>query len=294
MRAVKFIKTIKNIFARENGLLKINDVLANQKAINVDLIKSKKTIHLRDVPQWQYLITVKPRVFQYGKQKTGDVGRQEKLLQHLKELVVSVKHEDWQCDIQDVEGLSNSKSDLWKFSSLDELVKTNSKEMICEITEEKLQWNLEHPEIRILNRAHSLDHFIRHQWDGRLFLENAGGSHHFAAARFIASKLNKPVPLKANLIDFKFDKNKLEELRDYSIYLINSDVDFFYDFSISMESYKCTFITANLPEYLLEDTRLIILDNKETKSKAVIDLLETHKYLNLSSYWAQISNRITN
>lgn len=59
--------------------------------------------------------------------------------------------EDWQCDIQDVVGLSCSRTPLQDFQSLDRMIETRPK-MIEPITREKLSENLAWGEIRILNR----------------------------------------------------------------------------------------------------------------------------------------------
>jgi len=95
--------------------------------------------------------------------------------------------ENWVCDIQDVVGFAASKSKLKDFSSLDHMVETKSREMIDPITDEKLQENLGHHGIRILHNKESSDFFARCAWDGRVFLVNSDGSHHFAAARYIAA-----------------------------------------------------------------------------------------------------------
>uniref|UniRef100_UPI003F799567 DUF6685 family protein n=1 Tax=Chromobacterium amazonense TaxID=1382803 RepID=UPI003F799567 len=96
-------------------------------------------------------------------------------------------------DINEIDGLSASKSDLTKFQTLDQLVEANSFEMIDEITDAKLAKNLAHREIRILHG--DSDYFARYLWDERTFLMNSGGSHHFAAARYLAKRLSQRVPL---------------------------------------------------------------------------------------------------
>ncbi|WP_132670651.1 DUF6685 family protein [Pseudomonas aeruginosa] len=60
--------------------------------------------------------------------------------------------EQWRCEIQDVEGLSASKSELRDFASLDDMVATNSRPMIEPMSLEKLDQNLAWSEIRILHR----------------------------------------------------------------------------------------------------------------------------------------------
>lgn len=105
--------------------------------------------------------------------------------------------EDFECDMQDVDGLGASKSDLSACASLDEFAERNAQHLIVEVSEESLRKTLAHKEIRIIHG--SGDFFLKHSWDERLFLCNAGGSHHFAAARFIAARLGKRVRLRGRL-----------------------------------------------------------------------------------------------
>lgn len=67
---------------------------------------------------------------------------------------------DWGCDITDVHGFSASKSELRDFASTDGMVEMNSRDMIDEITHEKLVKNLAHGEIRLIQSPGS-DYFVR-------------------------------------------------------------------------------------------------------------------------------------
>jgi len=125
---------------------------------------------------------------------------------------------DWTCEIQSVEGLAASKSELTHFGSLDAMVLANSREMINEISNDHLAKSLAHDEIRILHCERTSDHFARHSWDGRVFLVNSGGSHHFAAARYLASRLGHRVTLRGTLRTYGVDAQAvgalLPRLRD--------------------------------------------------------------------------------
>lgn len=59
--------------------------------------------------------------------------------------------DSWVCDITDVHGFAASKSNLRNFASTDQMVETNSRDMINAITHEKLAQNLAHREIRIIH-----------------------------------------------------------------------------------------------------------------------------------------------
>ena len=101
--------------------------------------------------------------------------------------------EGWQCDIQNMTGLGASKSDL-TLASLDAMAERASKELIYPITEgssaRTLRTMIYGFCIRIPRTIFSpvTSGMVGH-W-------NSGGSHHFAAARYIAARLKIPVPLR--------------------------------------------------------------------------------------------------
>lgn len=127
----------------------------------------------------------------------------------------------WNCDIQDVHGLGASKSELSAFASLDELVEKNSRPMIQAVDQQGLKKNLAHKEIRILHDVPSGDYFARHVWDGRIFLLNSGGSHHFSAARYIAKRIGQKVPLSGRLHEYLLNAPVvLDLIEKFDIYAI--------------------------------------------------------------------------
>ncbi len=109
-------------------------------------------------------------------------------------------------DIRDIEGLSSSKSKLEKYPTLDDFAVRGTTEFLDDISEENLNKMLDYSEMRIINNPNTSDHFIQHQWDGRIFLVNSGGSHHFAAARYIAKKLKKEVAITGRLERYTFNQ----------------------------------------------------------------------------------------
>ncbi|MGP8437915.1 DUF6685 family protein [Paraburkholderia fungorum] len=101
-------------------------------------------------------------------------------------------------DITDVDGISNSKSAGRSFNSVDEFGLDFSTYKKCPVDETGLIRMLDHYEVRIA-RPRTTDRLGMRLWDGRLFLYNAGGSHHFAGAAYIAGQLRRRVPLRAGL-----------------------------------------------------------------------------------------------
>lgn len=113
-------------------------------------------------------------------------------------LVLSTSLEDFQCDITDVEGISASKSSSLHFDNVDAFGRYFNEHKRAPVTPEGLAMMLRHGEIRIIHSS-GVDAFSVTMWDGRLFLDNHGGSHHFAGAAYIAKAIGQPVPLSAQL-----------------------------------------------------------------------------------------------
>jgi hypothetical protein len=185
------------------------------------------------------------------------------------------KIDDWACEIQDVKGLGASKSDLREFDSLDAMVQRNSPEMIDEITPAKLQANLAHGEIRIIHQANTSDCFIRHDWDGRVFLSNSGGSHHFAAARLIARLLGQQVPLRGRLYQRGVNAAPVAALtRDYKMFIVTNDTQVIHAFSKAMEGYRAPWFSHKLPEQL-GNVHAVLLPRQDKRAMRVAQLLQS-------------------
>lgn len=106
--------------------------------------------------------------------------------------------DDFECDISDVEGISASKSASISFKDIQEFGRYFNEYKRATLDEHGLAVMLRHQEIRIIHRP-GFDSFHLSMWDGRLFLGNHGGSHHFAGASYIAQHIGRPVPLRGRL-----------------------------------------------------------------------------------------------
>lgn len=115
-------------------------------------------------------------------------------------------------DISQVAGLTGSKSDLSRYRTLDAFATDRCADKIAAPSPDTLLANLSHNEIRILEEG-SADFFMRFAWDERLWLCNAGGSHHFAAARHIAKRIGCKVPLSGRVITQSINPVAVEGLR---------------------------------------------------------------------------------
>lgn len=192
--------------------------------------------------------------------------------------------ENWQCDIQQVAGLSASKSDLSAFTSLDAMAEARAKHLVTPLTEEALRNNLQHGEIRILQPASS-DYFEQHQWDGRTFLANAGGSHHFAAARYLAGRLNVEVPLTGRLVRHSINPAALALLRrDFDIFLISDEPCAYCAFHDAMHRFLATYFWMPVPQGFCDQARAVLLPVSQIRSVRVSNLLRKAGAFDLGAY----------
>lgn len=200
--------------------------------------------------------------------------------------------DNWECDIQDVTGLGASKSNLNNFHSLDDMVETNSREMITPLTECKLHQNLGHKEIRIMHQHPSSDFFARYLWDGRVFLINSGGSHHFAAARYIAARIGVSVPLRGKLRTYFIDPQAVTTLRrDFDIYAMHNDNDVaINNFRDAMRSFNVTYLWRYLPRPY-GYARAIFLPKIEPRAVIVSTVLRDAGLLDLGEYLSTLCEK---
>jgi len=201
--------------------------------------------------------------------------------------------EGWECDIQDITGLAVSKSELKDFDSLDRMVEINSRDMIEPVTAEKLDENLAHREIRILHNNGSFDFFARYRWHDRLFLMNSGGSHHFAAARYIAARIEHPVPLRGTLRTYAINEMAVASLqRDYDMFVIADTPQASLAFQDTMQRFQASYLWKDLPRPY-RDCRAILLPRTNARSMRVSAVLHDAGFFDLGRYLNKLVERQT-
>lgn len=201
--------------------------------------------------------------------------------------------EGWECDIQDVTGLSASKSELKDFDSLDRMVETNSRDMIEPITADKLRENLAWREIRILHCADTSDFFARYLWDGRVFLINSGGSHHFAAARYIAARIGSPVPLHGKLRTYVINEMAVASLqRDFEMFVMADTPEATDAFHNAMRNFRASYLWTHLPRPY-RDCRAILLPRTDARSMKVATVLHEAGFFDLGLHLRGLAARQT-
>ncbi len=111
----------------------------------------------------------------------------------LRDLVHVEHHGRARFEIQAVEGLASSKSDLRAFACLDDMADQQCQELMRSHGDDHshLTRLMAHQESRVFHGG--TDELVRYGWDGRIMLSNSGGSHHFVAARRLAGRMDQQV-----------------------------------------------------------------------------------------------------
>ena len=134
----------------------------------------------------------------YGLVLDGGTLRNRTLLCPAGKLAFTRQISRFEFALTDVDGIAASKSSDRHFESVRDFgfdYVTYKKESV---DADGLTRMLGHREIRIMRPDTSERAGVR-AWDGRLFLYNAGGSHHFAGASYISAVTRHTVPLRADL-----------------------------------------------------------------------------------------------
>lgn len=197
----------------------------------------------------------------------------------------------WRCDIQQVDGFAASKSELQKFATMDQMVEKNSKELIDDITLEALRKNLSWDEIRIISRVDH-DWFASWAWDRRVFLMNSGGSHHFAAAKYIAARLKHPVELCGTYKVYGIQEEPVERLRrDFGMFVLSSESEAWLGFNEAMARFRATYYWKTLPRPHNSRGYAVFLPLKEKRSALVASILAERGFQDLGAYLSDLAAR---
>jgi len=140
---------------------------------------------------------------------------------------------NFECDASDIEGISESKSadmphesvDVFGAYYIDEqnrLVRKGKPPF--RLDNESLKQLCSHDEIRLLHGRGS-DTFSVRAWDGRLFIDNSGGSHHLAGAVHVAKRIGARIPLASKLYLYQLNYLTVQWLLDgFNLVLLPKDL----------------------------------------------------------------------
>jgi hypothetical protein len=152
---------------------------------------------------------------------------------------------------------------------------------------------LGHREIRIIHHPDTSDGFARFLWDSdRVFLMNSGGSHHFAAARYVAGRLSEPVALSGVMMTYTLNEAFIRELlRDFEILLLPDRI-IYPAFRNLMRKFQASFAVRPLPRPRRHDgVDMIFLPRANARSVKVAAALRNSGISDCSGYFEGVLRR---
>jgi hypothetical protein len=278
----------------------IERFLARRPDFRVPAVRSSNSIDFDSVPKWHTFGETGGGTSPIGARQTILMGWRREGTRYsdfrvaapaLDKLVKKVVVDDWKCDLQDLHGFANSKSDLRIFMSTDDMVVANSQEMIEEVSIAGLQENLAHDQIRVTGARPGSDWFQVHQWDGRMYLVNDGGSHHLAAAKYIAARIHAPVELSAPLHYHAIDADAVAALRaEYDVYVVSHESEVSNLFFSAMERDGATWFWRDMPAPYWGE-RAIFLPRAELLSLKVSQAFQAAGFEELGAHLGEMASR---
>ncbi|WP_426810499.1 DUF6685 family protein [Pseudomonas sp. WOUb67] len=194
---------------------------------------------------------------------------------------------EFTCDIRDVTGLSASKSELYRFFSLQQMAEQACQAFTRDLSQEGLAQNLRWPEIGIVHGGN--DFMVRYDWDDGLYLANSGGSHHFVAARHIATQLQQPVALQGRLVRNGLDAEAASQLNEaYAVYAVNKDV-FFTEALDALRDFKATHYWGDLPQPY-DKGMALFLPREEARSRKVAQIFASEGFTNVGEMLIELAS----
>lgn len=185
----------------------------------------------------------------------------------------------WKCDIREIAGLQCSKSDLNSYSTLDDMAEQADPDLISEISEQMLNKHLAHEGINILHHKDTPDLFVQYQWDNRIFCMNSDGSHHLAAARYTAKKINKPFFITGRMKKYSFNRNNITPwLEKNSIFVVNGSLLDFGNFREILHKFSAPFYCAEIPQPHNNMMMVVLPKNVKRFNKAANIMKKTGFY----------------
>lgn len=214
-------------------------------------------------------------------------------VEHLiREVVIS----DYSCDITDIQGISASKSGEYDIRDIDEFPILRCPDWAEPVTEEHLEKNMRHGELR-LDRMR----FAEYPWtERRFYWLNDGGSHHFGAARYQASRLNIAVPLTGKLHRYSVNLQMIAALRSKWHLFVIPEKEVFGSFFDAMNTFECPFGNSELPRNIHDVNKtgvalsLIWLARDNAKANAVAGMLSDWQFSNFGNQLDTLARSVGN
>lgn len=196
----------------------------------------------------------------------------EELAEVFNPIFVETIHLETPCllDLSEIGGFLNSKSDLSQYRTIDDFVQNACPDYINDVSMENLDRMLLWPEIRLVNSPETTtDSFAIFGWCPKIFVQNAGGSHHMAAAHYLAKKLSQCVPIQGKVSINLISNTALQNFDSkYAAFAVPHDalIDMGNDLSESGLEYQLVFFREREVDFIFfkkndQNARVISLFN---------------------------------
>lgn len=192
-------------------------------------------------------------------------------------------------DIRDIQGLGAGKGIEDGYDSLDAFATQACANLITPVAAATLQKNLDWSEVRITDPGGG-DFFVAFTWDGRIFLANSGGSHHFSAARYLALQLGTPVPLTAALYIHGIHLPALKELgREYALFAVPHEPRIYNAFHVAMQTYRFPYGIASITPSIATH-KAVFLPKADPRTAHLAALFREAGLMDLSALLFRLAN----
>jgi hypothetical protein len=187
-------------------------------------------------------------------------------------LFKQVSIDPFEFDITEVDGIASSKSMARCFPSVDAFGAAYVAFCESPISANGLSDLLAHPEIRVKPDGSGSDHLSLRIWDGRLFLDNSGGSHHFAGAAHVARETGASVPFKAQLIATALRPSAVNWLlKNHHVLAARSLLGSGMGIQVARLTESC--FRRHVPQCVAKDTELLVIPRTSRAAQPVSRLL---------------------
>ena len=152
-------------------------------------------------------------------------------------------------DIREISCLSASKGPLARSQTLDDFAVAECRREIGSATVEQLQACLRYYGVRLASpwRADG-EGIVAVSWTGgTIYWPNHDGSHHFAAARYIAGLIDQPVPITASLTSWSINHDAVSSLSDGFFSWVLPNHDDTWSFIRMVHQYGLSIGVAGMP-----------------------------------------------
>lgn len=193
------------------GLLKLRDASDRRALLSIP----KSQIFGDSLRRWDLLDSFKHSHFTLTKGFASPVKGGESAFQSPHgSLVEMTEVPHFECDAGDIEGISASKSADIPHQSVDDFGAyfIDEQNRLTRKGKPPLRWDdtslrelCSHNEIRLLHSP-GYDVFSVRAWDGRLFVDNSGGSHHLAGAIHVAKNIGARIPVTSKLYLYRLNE----------------------------------------------------------------------------------------